>query len=365
MIVGALWEPASSQNYYLVVGAFATENEGITEFTSYLPGNGRDTAYTLNENSNVLHLYVLKTTDAEEVISKTMALQRELGSNPNPIATSTEYKLTSPLVLPGETASATEEASGAGASSAGPAGLAALGGVPPKPMGQYFKFTIEGPDGKARDGQLHHVDFKEGVELATFKSDTYIDILPPVESSKMPVVFGVFGYKEVEKYIDYNDPSATYGAYRDEHGAWVIPYTLERLEEGDVSVMYNVSFNDNAVMMRPESQRDLDELVKMMKWNPAYVIRIHAHCNGRGKRDITLPGAPFQWFENANTNTIVASPKELTRFRGALVRKYLLEHGIEDDRIRTYAWGSSDMLVDSHGPYAYLNDRIEIEILED
>lgn len=359
LILSILWASASGQNYYLVVGAFATEGEAITQFTSYLPENGRDTAYSVTGDNNVLHLYVLRSTNQEEIVTKTLALQRELEKNPftiqNPgVTTSPSPETTLTTTIPVS-------------ASAGAAGevTASSAHAPPKPRGQYFKFTVHSPAGTTVPGLLHRVDLKEGTVVDTHDPDTYIDILPPVESGKIPVIFGKFGYKEVYKYIDYNDPGSTPGAHLDAHGAWVIPYTAERLEEGDVSVMYNVSFNPNEVMMLPASRDDMDELVQMMKWNPNYVIRIHSHCNGRGKREIRMPGVPFSWFKTQAKTSIVASAKELTRYRAELIRKYLLENGIRDERILIQPWGASDMVVDDDGPYNHLNDRVEIEILAD
>lgn len=359
LILSALWESASGQNYYLVVGAFATEDDAITQFTSYLPENGRDTAYSVTGDNNVLHLYVLKSTNQEEIVTKTLALQRVLEKN-SVVAQNTG--ITTPVMPESAVIATTPVSASAGAAEEV---TASSGDVPPTPRGQYFKFTIHSPAGAAVPGILHRIDLKEGKVLDTHDPDTYIDILPPVESGKIPVIFGKFGYKEVYKYIDYHDPSSTPGAHLDVNGAWVIPYTAERLEKGDVSVMYNVSFNPNEVMMVPASRDDMDELVRMMKWNPNYVIRIHAHCNGRGKREIRMPGVPFSWFKTQAETTIVASAKELTRYRAELVRKYLMENGIRDERILIQSWGASDMVVDHDGPYNHLNDRVEIEILAD
>jgi len=179
-------------------------------------------------------------------------------------------------------------------------------------------------------------------------------------------VCGIFGYKEIKKEIDYADPSKTDGVYLDDEGAWVIPYKLERLQKWDVSVMYNLAFYKDAAFMLPPSKRDLDELVNMMKTNPNYVIRVHAHCNAKNNRKIIVPGKPSSYFDvEPSAIERKASAKELTRVRAELVKAYLIEHGIDKKRIKTYGWGGGEMLVDQNSVYSKLNDRIEIEILKD
>lgn len=78
VIVGSPWI-ARSQYYYVVVGAFAAE-ENESEFNSYLPAQLLDTSHMMSTKANLLHLYVLKTSDRESAISKTMLLKRK--SNP-------------------------------------------------------------------------------------------------------------------------------------------------------------------------------------------------------------------------------------------------------------------------------------------
>ncbi len=245
------------------------------------------------------------------------------------------------------------------------AATAASASTPAKPAGKYFKFIVTTPDNAPYAGQLYYIDYKRGIELDTFNSGEYVAVMPPVESSKMAVVFGSFGYKEIWRYIDYRDPSKAKGAFLDKNGAWVIPYKLERLERGDVSVMYNVAFQENAVVMSPTSVTDLNELVRMMKSNPRYVIKVHAHCNERGKRMIKVPRDISDYFGQDECSTITATAKDLTRLRAELIKTYLMRHGIDAGRIKLYPWGSAEMLVRWDGPDAWLNDRIEIEILAD
>ena len=361
-LAGALWKPASGQNYYLVVGAFATESDDIREITSILPGTSSDTSYAVQQDNNLLHFYVMKTSNKELAIAKSMALQGEIQkesntmSNPK-IALPESSHPSGELILPSDLT--------ASAGNSGDRSAAAGGGAPPKPKGQYFKFTITSPDGTIFPAKVHQVDLAQELELDAFNSNTYVQMGAPEEDAPMTFVCGVFGYKEIQKYIDYSDPSKTEGAWLDENGAWVVPYSLERLERGDVSIMYNLSFLENAVIMSPESEKELKELVDMMTSNPAYVIKVHAHCNGRGSRNILAPGRSCDYFSTESVIELEASAKRLTNLRGQAIQSYLVDHGIDKERIKIYGWGGTEMLVEKDSENSRLNDRIEIEILED
>lgn len=351
---------ACSQQYYVVVGAFAAEGNA-SGVKSYEVTEVTDTTFAVSKAEDVLQFYLLRTSDKEMALSRTQQLRKAIESWSDSTAANIPARELSALPL---STLGSAETSSASAST----GLGASAGlIPPKPVGKYFKFQIESPEGHPLAGLVHHVDFEKGRELGAYKTDTFVDLLRPGETSRpMAIVCGVFGYKEVEKYIDYADPTSTdKEAYIDEQGAWVIPYKLERLEAGDVSVMYNVSFYKDAAIMRKASQSDLDELVKMMHKNPYYEITIHAHCNGKNKRDVIAPGADKNYFDAAGSVQLTASARQLTALRAEAVRSYLIEHGVDGRRVRVFAWGGSDMLVKANHPHANLNDRIEIEFTRD
>ena len=361
---------AFSQHYYVVVGAFAAD-ENASEFKGYLPDQVTDTSYTVTEDKNLMHFYVLKTSDKEIAIYRSLQLQKAIDAwkvqqgagavkeMENTISGNLPLNATSTL----GSESASESSSGA---SSGSAGLANAGSVPPKPVGKYFKFKIESPEGAPLSAQVHHIDFDKGRQVASYDANTFVDLLQPGESKPMAVVVGLFGYKEVQKFIDYSDPNASDNqAYVDSQGVWVIPYNLERVEEGDVSLMYNVSFYKDAAVMRKGSQVDLEELVRMMHSNPYYEITIHAHCNGKNKREIIAPGTSKNYFDVAGSVKMMGTAKDLTTLRAEAIRSYLADNGVDPARVKIFSWGASDMLVKADSPHATLNDRVEIEFTRD
>lgn len=354
---------AMCQNYYLVIGAFATEKDDIKEITSYLPGNAADTAYTIRRDNSLLHFYVMKTSDKERVMAKSRMLQEEISKENKPDKSFRESPVRAAEIKSQNFAASDDDAAAPASEMVG--GSAPGGHAARKPSGKLFRFTIQRNDGQSIQGTLHQIDPIRGKELNTFETDSYIDILKPGQNRPMSVVCSVFGYKEVEKFIDYSSPWLTEGAFVDDKGAWVIPYTLENLERGDVAQMRNVIFYKDAVIMLPQAKADLDALVAMMKANPRYEIRVHAHCNGKHDRKVISLGKENNFFDVNGSSEIEASAKQLTQLRGEAVRLYLKTQGIDESRIKTYSWGGSDMLVRQTDPNSKVNDRVEIEVLKD
>jgi outer membrane protein OmpA-like peptidoglycan-associated protein len=117
--------------------------------------------------------------------------------------------------------------------------------------------------------------------------------------------------------------------------------------------------------MLPNSKTDLDELVKMMNENPEYEITIHGHCNGKGARKLITRTSTQSFFNISESRVIFGSAKSLSALRAESVRDYLIMHGINEKRVKIFAWGGRYMLVEPQASYAKLNDRIEIEIRKD
>jgi outer membrane protein OmpA-like peptidoglycan-associated protein len=371
-LMGIFLPTWAQKNYYVVVGAFSTE-ENEKEFTAHLPTFNQDTAYAMRDQKNLIHLYVLKTGSEDMAIERSLELQKAIedAKSESPVPGNYEsvsinnYNETNEITFKSESEPLAENVVTADASSSrdgSSRGSIAL--APTKPKSQFFKFTIEDDNGESVPGKVHFVDFEREKDLATYTSSTYTDLINPGKNEEMALVCGIFGYKQSEKYIDYSSPESIEGAYRDENGAWVIPYRLERLEKGDVSVMYNVGFHKDAVIMLPQSKTDLDELVNMMKENPNYEITIHGHCNGKNERRITTTTSD-DLFDVTSSKRIIGSAKMLSDLRAKAIRNYLIRAGIEAGRLKTYAWGGRYMLVKPDSNYASLNDRIEVEIRKD
>jgi outer membrane protein OmpA-like peptidoglycan-associated protein len=336
---------AFSQNYYLVIGAFSTEKNDVKEITGFLPGNSIDTAYTVRTDNSTLQFYVMKSSKEEVVAAKSLQLRNELSNHES---WPSKYEL------------ADMTASAATSGTTSPSENAAL-----KPRGKFFKFTITNEEGQFVPGLVHRVDPVSGAEVDRFQTDQYIDLARPNSQEKLDIVCAPFGYKAVEKIVDYSSPWLTEGAFIDDRGAWVIPYAIEKLEVGDVTGLYDISFYKDGAILLPVSKDNLNELVRLMTTNSDYVITLHSHCNGKNARKVSVPNDSKKPFDTDNGKELELSAKELTKLRGESVKAYLVANGVEQNRVKVYGWGASDMLVKSSDPNSKINDRIEIEIMKD
>lgn len=397
---------AQTTHYYVVIGAFAKETNA-KKFAGFARSRFFQATHEKKPNSRLYYVYVIKTDNKKEAYDEVRVLQKEstfqdswvykgslisnivqqpadtkIQSQPiDPVVTEpiaepvvvadtavmqddmlvprdSVSKAEKVITLPMDTTSTTVTAPDINASA-----------LPPskKAKGKYFKFVLTGPDGQPFTGKIHNVDLKLGRDIASYNSYDYNDIVRPSSQRQEPMTFicGIFGYKEMMQLIDYRNPSLTAGVTQDEYEAWVVPFKLERLNKGDVSVMYNVSFYKDAVIMLPRAKEELDELVSLMKSNPAYEIRIHGHANGNQKRKIIGLGEVRNYFDVKGSKEKNGTSKELSKDRAEAVKDYLAEHGIERDRMDIMAWGGTNMLVKETSSSARLNDRIEIEILKD
>jgi outer membrane protein OmpA-like peptidoglycan-associated protein len=373
-----------AQQFYVIVGAFAHESNA-QKFTGYVRSLRYPAAYELNMDKNFFYVYVLKSESRDDAVSQAKQLQQEsefkdawlfngyLGTSPPPAKV--EVAETIPpvqeeekAVLPADTATTITTTTIPSETPTLPAPITAVPAVESeiKVKGKLFRFQVQTVDGRSVHGEVHNVDYKRGRDIAVYKSGEYVDVLPPSrDNNPMSMVCGIFGYKEVVKIIDYENPDDEAVVVKDEKGAWVIPYELERLKKGDVSVMYHVAFYKDAVVMLPQSKPEMDELVNMMKDNPGYRIKIHGHCNGNNTRKIIALGTEKNYFNVQGSDQRNGSAKDLSKLRAEAVQNYLIDNGVDRDRSTVYAWGGLNMLVPETSTSAKLNDRIEIEIQSD
>lgn len=380
----------AQQHHYVVVGVFAVESNA-QKFTGYVRSQRFSAGYGLYKKQKLYYVFVMKTADRNVAMAEMRSLHKETefkdswvfsgvleGGEDLPIDTAEppvaeektpvveEPPVTPPVTTP-DTAAIADNTGVATAEPKDGVGEEAPAAPPAVIKGKLFKFTIETADGKPVKGEIHNVDFRRGRDLGIYKTNQYIDIVrPSTRNNPLSLVCGIFGYKEIVKMLDYDNPAFMEGkAYQDGNGAWVIPYTLERMKKGDVSVMYHVSFYKDAVVMLPPSKSEMDELVNMMQDNPNYKITIHGHCNGSNSRKIIALGPTKNYFTTQGSAEITGNAKELSKLRAQAVQSYLVDHGIDKSRTQIYAWGSQNMLAPETGPSAKLNDRIEIEIMAD
>jgi outer membrane protein OmpA-like peptidoglycan-associated protein len=231
--------------------------------------------------------------------------------------------------------------------------------------GKNFLFKVSRAiDNTVIEGDVDAIDTEKTRKIGTYKANVPVR-LPSTNFKQVSFVCEVFGYRKVQRDIDYNNPEAE-GISRDESGAIVVPFELVRLQKGDIAVMYNVYFFKDAAIMRPESRYEVNSLLEMLKENPKYKIKLHGHTNGNATgRIIAMGNDSPNFFSLNNTRDGFGSAKHLSQERADVIRKYMVSNGIDPARMELKAWGGKRPIHDKHSSRAQENVRVEVEILED
>ena len=96
---------------------------------------------------------------------------------------------------------------------------------------------------------------------------------------------------------------------------------LERaLSESKRAVIYGIYFDFNSATIKPQSEKELQSIVAVMKKNPDWVLKVDGHTDSIG---------------NAAQN------QDLSARRAAAVRVALIERGIAGNRLQTAGYGAS------------------------
>lgn len=110
----------------------------------------------------------------------------------------------------------------------------------------------------------------------------------------------------------------------DEEKTYVVNLDLYAPNENDEFVLEDIYFNFDKYSLRNKSQSDLDHLVNIMKQYPTMTIELAGHTDTRG---------------SVNHNSW------LSRKRAEVAKQYLVDHGIEADRITAKGYGESQPVI--------------------
>lgn len=390
---------------YVVIGAFSKQTNAI-RFTNHAQKDLKlDAKFEMNLRRNLYYVYVLSTDDLTLAIQEARRLREEselrdtwvyrgsmsdinapseditgAAGDVNPTAeATTESKAIvagAEVTLPQqETAQPNSEETTVNTDSASTLESTTTPPIEVEPSasndaaeGTKFIFKISRQaDLKRIRGDVDVIDVDRNRKIGTYKGNLAVKVSPPLnKSGKMSMICEVFGYRKVQREVNYNDPESGTDVIRDASGSVVIPFELTRLKKGDIAVMYNVYFFKDAAIMRPESRYEVNSLMEMLLENPKYKIKIHGHTNGNAAGKIISMSKDSQNFFSLNdTKEGIGSAKELSEDRANVIREYLVSNGIDAKRMEIKAWGGKRPIHDKMSNRAQENVRVEIEILED
>ncbi len=387
---------------YVVIGAFSKQTNAI-RFTNHAQKDLKlDAKFEMNLRRNLYYVYVLSTEDLTVAIQEARRLREESefrdtwvyrgsmsdlnapseditrGVDMTPVMEVKPEELkpveTQPTVTESvpadspvtETAAITADSASNVENNDTPS--AEVAAVDDAAEGTKFLFKISRQsDLKRIRGDVDVIDVDRNRKMGTFKGNLAVKVTSPLnKSGKMSLICEVFGYRKVQRDINYNDPESGTDVIRDATGSVVIPFELARLKKGDIAVMYNVYFFKDAAIMRPESRYEVNSLMDMLLENPKYKIKIHGHTNGSAAGKIISMSKDSQNFFSLNdTKEGIGSAKQLSEERANIIKNFLVSNGIDPKRMEIKAWGGKRPIHDKMSNRAQENVRVEIEILED
>jgi outer membrane protein OmpA-like peptidoglycan-associated protein len=371
-------KPNSDPNY-VVIGAFSIHTNAV-KFTNRAKNEDHLSAkYDINKGNKLYYVYVMTTDDHDAAIAEAKRLrsssryedawvyQGPLGENSSVTTTSRDVN---PVTKNEMVDVSNQDVSSPTDTQASEEVVEEEKPVEAKKPeddgveGKKFVFKIfRGTDEKEVQGDIDVLDIEKGKKLATYKGNTEVKMKAPGKNPSVNLLCNVFGYRKVQKTIDYNNPVVD-DVTTDEDGNIVIPFELVRLQKGDIAVMYNVYFFNDAAIMRPESRYEINTLLDMMKENPNYKIRLHGHTNGGGQGKLITMGETDNFFTLTGSVNGFGSAKALSEERARVISEYLAANGIDAKRMEIKAWGGKRPIFDKHHAKASENLRVEVEILQ-
>jgi outer membrane protein OmpA-like peptidoglycan-associated protein len=125
-------------------------------------------------------------------------------------------------------------------------------------------------------------------------------------------------------------------------------FTLQlhmKYEPSKVFTLDNVYFDVDKATIKPESYKQLDELVELLKLKKSMEIEIAGHTDNTGSKQHNM---------------------ELSQKRAEAVKRYLVKKGINPKRIKAQGYGDTQPIATNDTPEGRAkNRRIEVRILKE
>ena len=191
---------------------------------------------------------------------------------------------------------------------------------------------------------------------------------PKNGDSSVEFAHRIFGFRPLSVRVNLTDPASdTTGLVSTIGDSIVVDMPLISLQHGDLAVLWHVLFFKDAAIMRPESQAELNSLLDLLKQNPNFNVVLHGHTNGSGSGNIIhLNTRDMEFFSmNGEHKESKGSAKRLSEERAFTIQQWLLQQGISESRISVKGWGGKRMLYEEDDARAFLNVRVEVEVLEE
>jgi len=187
--------------------------------------------------------------------------------------------------------------------------------------------------------KIIYESLEDGKELGSIESDPVTgeyQIIVPV-GTKYSYRAEADGYIAINANLDLID--------REDYGELSKNLLLVPIEKGAVARLNNIEFESNKSTLKESSFPELDRIAKMMAENSSVRVSIEGHTDSIGREIDNI---------------------KLSQDRAQAVVDYLLQQGVETDRIEAVGWGEAKPIASNdveEGGRA-LNRRVEIKILD-
>lgn len=219
------------------------------------------------------------------------------------------------------------------------------------------------------EGEVEIVDALNAKLINRVKGNDYVFLPNPKnQNGELLLISNVFGFRKEQHELNYKNTEAdTLKPYVSLVGNfYVVHFALSKIHKGDISTLYNVYFYNDAAIMLPTSQYQLNSLLKLMKENPTYKIKLHGHTNGNGRGKIIYMGESKDFFAvTKDVKEGSGSAKELSEARAEVIRQWLIAQGIAENRVSVKGWGGSRMIHDKNSAHARKNIRVDVEVIDE
>lgn len=241
-----------------------------------------------------------------------------------------------------------------------------------KPQGKFWIYfnTYNETDLGEVPGHVKMQDMERSKELGKYPTQELVTLNDPNNGTrKVKFETDIFGFRVEERLIDLDDPmdSESKEFLELTGDSIIVDVALKRYNKGDYMTMWNVYFYIDAAIMKEESVLELNQLLNLMRENETIRIKIHGHTNGNSKGVVKHLDLDDKSFFSLNGSHLEdrASAKKLSEFRAYTIQHWLMDQGIEENRMEIEGWGGKKMIYDKHSSNADKNVRVEIEILEE
>jgi len=364
----------TTNSNYVVIGAFRVLDNAV-RYTAAANKNGFTAQYAMQPARNLYYVYILSTDDKKKAFNFLIKIKVEsnykdawvfmgkLGveetPKPEPVIEPVKEPVKEPVI---ETPPVTDTVK-----ITPPKIDSSLIKKPEpevkKPKGKPFYFkTVSKADDKEVFGNLQLLAVGASQYEAIKSGEIVYLEAPKNKKGTYNVIAQLPGYKQSNLVFNYSNVTFEKGSQNED----IITLTLDKAKRGDYIDFNNVRFFKNTSILQPESQNELDGLVNLMKENTKYKIKIHGHCNGTQVRESYTMGTSTNFFamDPTGNKKETISSKDLSYARAETVRAYLVQQGVENDRITLKGEGGKVPLYPEGGTLGQYNDRVEVEFVK-